>query len=363
MMIAPRFSLRTAFVCAAACAIFASAFAAPAVRVAAPPDGGKSPDAEVDAQGAIHLAWLAGDNVWYAKSTDSGRTFGTALRVNSEPGTAHPPNAFRGPDLALGKDGQVHVVWYTNAFQRKLPKEQCGVAYAQLNATRDGFTPAQNLNHQPSDNYSLAADGRGNVAVVWTAGKLFVTASKDDGKTFAPAQAVADADPCECCATRAIFTTDGALVAAYRDKAKNVRDMYLATSPAGGAAFTREKLSVASWTLQACPMTGVFLFGKARGSRLLAAWETQGRINFAPLEARGNTPPREIEAAPRGKYPVALAAPDGTMLVAWKEGAQLHWRLFNASAQPLGEPGSAPAGGPERFAGVVTREGEFVLFP
>src|SRR5690606_11330577 len=74
-----------------------------AVRVAQTPDGGEVPDAEVEASGAIHLAFVKGEDAYYAKSDDGGTSFTQPLRINSTLGTVHPANMFRGPDLALGQ--------------------------------------------------------------------------------------------------------------------------------------------------------------------------------------------------------------------------------------------------------------------
>ena len=332
------------------------AFAAPPVRVAAVPEGGRVADAEVDASGAIHLVWVKGGDVWYAKSTSAGRAFTTPLRVNSEPNTAHPPGMFRGPDIALGAKGRVHVIWYTNGFQRQRPKDEWGVYYSHLDPAGTAFASARNLNHLPGDGYSLAADGRGNVAVLAMAGKLGVLISGDDGETFAPSREIADADPCECCATRSVFAADGTFFAAYRDKEANIRDMFLI----GGSDFKRTRLSTVAWPINGCPMTGNSL-AKA-GAGLIAAWETNGAITFARLDSHG-APGASVEVAPRGKYPIALATADGAVCVSWKEASVLKWRLFDRANKPLGEPGSAPAPAGDRFAGAVTREGEFVLFP
>jgi hypothetical protein len=59
---------------------------------------------------------------------------------------------------------------------------------------------------------------------------------------------------------------------------------------------------------------------------------------------------------------VALSARDGASLVAWKNNDVLGWQLYDAKAQPIGEPGSAPSPG-GGAAGVVLPNGNFVLFP
>jgi hypothetical protein len=91
--------------------------AADTVRVVQTPRDGEVPDAEVDASGAIHIAFVKGEDAYYAKSDDGGKSFSKPLRINSVPGTVHPANMFRGPDLALGQNGRVHVIWYVNAYE------------------------------------------------------------------------------------------------------------------------------------------------------------------------------------------------------------------------------------------------------
>ena len=303
-----------------------AADAAERVRVMQTPGNGQVPDAEVDGKGTVHVAYVAGQDAYYVKSADKGKTFSEPLRINSEPGTVHPPNMFRGPDIALGKGGRVHVVWYVNAYQRKLPKDQWGVFYSHLDPGQNAFAKSRNLNHKPSDNYSLAADESGDVSVVWMAGKIFVNSSADNGETFAAAESVPVADPCECCASRAFLGKDGSLSIAYREKANNMRDMHLLSRAANGKSFTKQKISTTPWQINACPMSGTFLGGAKNG--LVAAWETKGQIFYARIDSTGTlSTPKEIKAAGKGKWPLALAAPDGTVLVSWKDGSNLTWQL------------------------------------
>jgi hypothetical protein len=333
--------------------------APPVVRVISAPQGGIAPDAEVDKDGVLHLVYVSGEDLYYVKSLDNGGRFSEPMRVNTEPGTVFA-GAYRGPDLAVGQDGQMHVIWYTNAYQRKLPPDQWGVHYAHLDASRAAFTPGRNMNHLPSDNYALAADGRGRVALFWMAEKAFVQYSDDGGETFSEAAVLDLADPCECCGSRAYFSPAGDLYFAYRDKRDNMRDMYLLVRRAGQETFVRQALSRTPWRIEACPMTGTYLAGDREG--LAAAWETQGRIYFGLPDAGGQIS-EEIQAAEKGKYPVVLRASDGTTVVAWKEDETLVWQGYDAGGKPAGERGSMPADAPHRPAGAVTSDGQFLLFP
>nr|WP_281721461.1 hypothetical protein [Nitrosomonas nitrosa] len=65
--------------------------------------------------------------------------------------------------------------------------------------------------------------------------------------------------------------------------------------------------------------------------------------------------------ADRGKWPVALLSPDGTVLVSWKTGSTLSWQKFDSKDKPVGLPESAPSPNAHRHAGVVNKDGTFVL--
>lgn len=335
------------------------------VQAVPTPDGGQVPDAEIDDRGIIHLAYVKGGNVYYVRSDDEAKAFTKPLRVNTEANSILAPNMYRGPDLALGRQGQVHVIWYNNAYQRGLPHDQWGVQYSHLNAAGAAFVPSRNLNHKPSDNYSVAADGQGNVAVVWMADGLYVNLSHDDGATFSAPRQAPNADTCDCCASRAYFDKDGTLFVLYRDKRDNLRDMYLLVHSKDAEGFLRLRLSGSSWQIDGCPMTGASLTA-GRTDELAAAWETKGRVYFARLDRKGRLqPPGEINGPMTNrlmKWPIALIAPDGSALLAWKSGDSLAWQRYDASGRPQGQLGSAKTNNPHRFAGVVTRSGNFLLF-
>src|SRR5437763_7008860 len=135
-----------------------SASGAERVQVVATPGNGQVPDAEVDRDGMIHLAYVSRNDAWYVKSSDAGKTFTAPLRINSDPGTVHPPNMYRGPDIAIGKNRRVHLIWCISAYQRKLPKDRWGAFYSYLDPGENQFAPARNMHRKPSDNYYLTAD-------------------------------------------------------------------------------------------------------------------------------------------------------------------------------------------------------------
>ena len=327
-------------------------------RIAKLPEGAIVPDAEVDHDGVIHVAYLRDEDVFYVRSKDEGRTFSKPVRVNTEQGFASG-GAFRGPDLAVGKSGRVHVIWYNAGYQQKRPHEEWGVMYGRLEPGAKTFEKSRNLNRKPSDNFSVAADKKGKVAVIWMAEGVFANLSSDGGKTFAPPQNL-KVDPCECCGSRAIYSADGTLSVLYRDKTDDLRDTNIANLSPGKATWSSRQISTKPWPIDACPMTGSFLSLTKTG--MAAAWETKNQVYFALLD-HPKSKLEEIRATEKGRYPVVLTSAEGTKLVAWKNGDIMEWQLFDAGNQPAGKPGSGPSSGPHRPAGVLTKKGRFVLFP
>ncbi|MFT5108202.1 MAG: hypothetical protein ACI8XO_004864, partial [Verrucomicrobiales bacterium] len=326
-----------------------------APRIAALPAGGSVPDAEVDENGVIHVAYLAGGDILYIRSTDEGETFTKPIRVNTEAGFASG-GRFRGPDLAIGKNGKVHVIWYNAGYQQKRPHDEWGVMYSRLEKKAMRFEKSRNLNMRPSDNFSLAADSTGRVAVIWMAGEVYATLSDDDGTNFAVPSDLG-VDPCECCGSRATYTGDGRLAVLYRDKTDNLRDTNVATLANGATKWSNRVISETPWPITACPMTGSFLSESKAG--VAAAWETDGQVFFRVGLGAGT---REVRAAAKGQYPVVLSS-GGMTLVAWKQDKQLKWQWFDQQNRAVEPQGSHVAGSPDRPAGVVAKSGRMILIP
>ncbi|MBI1900806.1 MAG: hypothetical protein HYS13_06805 [Planctomycetia bacterium] len=364
-----------------------SARAAGKVTVVPAPGGGKPVVARTDAKGTIHLLLDTADGPSYARSADNGKTFEKPIAVVDR-ASRKPGLEFHAWDMAVSPDGHVYVAMGTNAWKLKLPKEEWAFHYARLEPGAEAFSPVENINRKPSEGFSLAADGKGNVAACWLSGKLFVNMSHDGGKTFAEAVEIDPAiDPCDCCTTSAAFGADGRLAILYREETDDQRDMYLVLWDPEKRKASRTRVSGTAWQIDSCPMTYFSVVREGEG--FLAAWPTKGQVYFARLDgARLNgaglngagTPP-PIPTLPRkgggGPQPpaeiktpgmsgmrtgvLALSGKDGSTLVAWKKDGQLGWQLYDAKGRPAGPPGSAKSAG-SGAAGVATKEGEFVLF-
>jgi hypothetical protein len=340
------------------------AVAAPIVEVQRVPDGGLQP--QVIAQGAtVYLFYFKGDpkagDLFYASSTNGGATFGTPLRVNSQPGSAIATGTIRGVQAALGRDGILHAVWNgsANAQPRSVapPEAQkfgtSPLLYARLKngafeAQRNLMTKTFNLD----GGASVAADNEGRVYVAWHANdqagqnegsrRMWLARSTDDGATFSAENPVWNEPTgvCACCQVKPEAAKGGRVLLLYRSASDVVnRDTFLLTSRNGGETFTGAKIH--PWKIGACPMSS-YAFGGA-GDNLLAAWESDDQIFWAKVGFDGKVGP--VQAAPgqgaNRKHPVLAVNARGEILLAWTDGTgwarggAVCWQIYDAEHKPL----------------------------
>jgi hypothetical protein len=331
--------------------------------VAVPGGSGKPVVARSDKEGAIHLLFDSEDGPRYVKSADDGVTFGPAIAVVSDE-LRKAGLEYSAWDMAVGRSGRVHVAMSTNAWKLKLPQEEWGFFYANLDPGAPAFSPVRNINKKPSEGFSLAADDKGNVTACWLSDKLYANVSHDGGETFEESVEIDSSyNPCNCCTTSAAYGEDGRLAVLYREESNNERDMYLVLWDQVRRRTTRTRVGVTPWKIDACPMTYYSIAPDRDG--FTAVWPTMGEIYFARLDGRGN-PSKQAEIKTPGKSgmrtgALALTAPDGITLVAWTKDSQVGWQLYDNEGRPLGSPGSAQSRG-NGVAGVLGKDGRFVLF-
>jgi len=82
----------------------------PTVNIVQAPAQCLVPDVVIDAQGILHLVYGLEHHACYVRSADNGKTFTPPLKVNST-GMVETKMGERGPKLAVGSDGSIHVVW------------------------------------------------------------------------------------------------------------------------------------------------------------------------------------------------------------------------------------------------------------
>src|SRR6266849_2538989 len=85
------------------------------VKLIPTPDDGIQPQAAVDSKGAVHLLYFKGDpkggDIFYVRRPPGQEQFSNPIQVNTQLHTAIALGTIRGAQLAVGKNGRVHVAW------------------------------------------------------------------------------------------------------------------------------------------------------------------------------------------------------------------------------------------------------------
>jgi len=345
------------------------------------PRGGIQPLAAVDAQGVIHLVLYVGEaergDLVYLRSSDGGKTFAEPVPVNTEATRACAFGAVRGAQMALGRDGRVHVAWNGPAGEdphgSPLLYTHSDDAGAKFEAPRNVITEHYGLD----GGGALVADSQGHVWVAWhapeTAGggeasrRVFVAKSEDDGQTFAPETALSPVGSgvCPCCGIAA-FASGDSLGVVYRSASKGEnRDTLFCSMGPGSAGYQR----LDRWKSATCVMSTYSVASSPRGA--LVAFESQGAVRFARpgqgAPAASTTAPGDSLAR---KHPTIACNDEGELLLAWiagadaEQGGVLEWQLFGADDQPIeggtGSRDDVPVW--DLPAAVALPDGRFALF-
>jgi hypothetical protein len=316
--------------------------ASPSVKLLRTPDGGIQPQAVADSRGTLHLVYLKGDpqacDVFYIRR-EAG-AFSTPVRVNSRQASAIAVGTVRGAQIALGRNGRVHIVWNGSSGAEPNPAGGAPMLYTRLEASGKSFEPQRNLMTSTINldgGGSVAADTQGNVYVVWhghpkgveaneQSRAVFLAKSSDDGQTFGPEIRV-NPDPtgvCGCCGLKAFVDPRGRLGILYRSAtAAGTRDATLLVSTDQGKTFRSTVLG--PWRIGSCPMSTMDA-GPGPQDTMFTMWETQGQVYTAritPERLQTAAAPFAPEGNPNDRKHPACAVSQGQgsfLLMAWTEG-------------------------------------------
>ena len=352
------------------------------VSVVALPGDGIQPQAVIDANDAIHVVFFSGQasggDLYYSKLQADGHKLSEPVRINSIEGSALATGSVRGAQLALGRNGDVHVAWHGSKAAAEATGTDAPMWYAR---STDGvhFEAQRALSGKSKglDGGSVAADGAGHVAVVWhgmgpqpgeNQRTVYIARSADDGASFEPPApaTTAPVGACGCCGMRALFDRAGTLHVLYRAATDGThRDttwlMITGVTP-------RPPVRVHPWDLQTCPMSTFALAESKDG--LVAAWETAQQVYSATLNPKDGSvgPVGSIPGDGSRKHPTVAVNVRGDRLLAWTEGTAWNrggtvaWRLTAITGKELG---SSPNAGPVPVWGLVSavalRDGSFVI--
>lgn len=315
------------------------------------------------------------DGVYFARSTDGGRTFTKPVRV------AHPATLAlglrRGPRIAMaggaivitaivgerggGADGDL-VAWRSTDEGRTWSS---GVRVNDvIGSAREGL-------------HDLGAGGPNLLAAAWLdlrskGTRIYTATSKDGGQTWSTnrlAYASPTGSVCQCCHPSVAINADGEVAVMFRNEIRSapadpssdalpVRDMYLARTTRDGSFAPAVKLGGGSWPLAACPMDGGDVAFDAKGE-LVTIWRRDADIFVArpgqPEQrlAAGKNPVlavtrtasyaawmtndalvvqdltgQSVATVPGARWPVLLTASDGSIVLAYERDGQSFVRVL-----------------------------------
>jgi hypothetical protein len=283
---------------------------------------GSSTPSAVNHGSSIDLVYGRNGNAYYRRAVPSGE-----VQVNSVAGTVHAANE-RGPKIAISSGGDVCVAWQASHmggthvwFARST---NGGRSFDDQRDLLQGKTPG-------ADHVTVAASATGNtVGVFWIDGRgakdaaapvtdeIWYTISQDSGKTFGPNRKIQAQEPlraCACCSLDVHFTSPTSATLFYRGGKGNMREIWTAKGDAVKDEWKIQPLTEAKWELNACPMDG------PRSSGAYVAYFMKGRCYL-------KTPDTTIDLGP-GKYPSVLPFGEDTFVL-WQGETMLQWRYLKS---------------------------------
>jgi hypothetical protein len=203
----------------------------------------------------------------------------------------------------------------------------------------------------------MAAGGNDTLFAAWldlraSGTRVYGSTSTNGGATWSPNRLVyesASGTVCQCCHPSVAVDATGRIYVMFRNVLGAARDFYLTQSDDGGQTFGEgRKLGTGTWKLEACPMDGGGLSVDERG-QVSTAWRREGTVYTTSGDrpeqalAEGRNPTiaathsetvtawtdqgvvrlrgpasSETRTLGEGAFPVLMALPDGTPLVAWE---------------------------------------------
>src|SRR5437016_5562745 len=96
-------------------AVTATAAGSERITLLRTPDDGIQPQAVIDTKGVSHLIYYKGESgggdIFYVRQDSGQDRFSQPLHVNTQTGSAMSAGTIRGAQMAVGKNGRVHVAW------------------------------------------------------------------------------------------------------------------------------------------------------------------------------------------------------------------------------------------------------------
>lgn len=311
------------------------------IAPAAPESSNRQP--QLASQGdTVGVTYGSGDSVYFAASTDAGKTFAPPVRVSSRGKLSL--GMHRGPRLAFTPAGLVISA---------IVGEQGGGRDGDLMAWRstDGgksWSDPVRVNDIAGSAreglHAMAFGGADTLFAAWLdlrnkGTRVYGAVSKDGGASWSANRLVYESPSgtvCPCCHPSVAIDAAGVVYVMFRNALEGSRDLYLARSSDGGKTFAPAgKVGTGTWKLEGCPMDGGGLVVDPKG-RVSTVWRRDQTL-FTTVAGDPET------SAGTGRDP-SLAATTRGPFSSWTEGRSVMLKKPGAEkALLIDDDGASPS--------------------
>jgi hypothetical protein len=312
------------------------------------------------ADGTLWLVWAAAGRVSVAHSTDLGRSFTPAVAVNPQPLRLDTGPDER-PKIAVDRYGGIAIafaIFKDSAFNGQ-------VFYARSSDGGRTFAPPRPITPDPESQRfeAIGFDPEGTLFAAWldkrkralarengeayTGASIAFAWSKDGAATFSEARIAKDGT-CECCRLGLAFAGAGRPVVLFRNIfGESVRDHAVTTFADPATPGPIHRVSVDDWGIDVCPHHGPSLSLGDDGTYHVT-WFTEGRARQGLFYARSTdggrtfSEPMPIGVAERSPSRPYVLADARTVWMVWKEFDGEHTTVEVMDSRDHGKTWSTP---------------------
>ncbi len=309
---------------------------------------GRAPTAAFGPDGNLYVVFSQHGHIYLAISSDEGQSYQTTSVVNRMPELIYDDGENR-PKIALGKHNEIFVSWTHKTAERYSGQ----VRFARSSNGGKTFDTAVSVNTGDAviNNRfdSLVLDRQGRIFLVWIdkrdkvdarkndrkyAGtSIYYAVSDDSGESFQPVSKLVD-HSCECCRIALDSDNSNRVVALWRHVYPvNIRDHAISYLTPGNPPIDGlpTRASNDDWQIDGCPHHGPDLSIDHK-NRAHMAWFSQGNKNKGLMYGRydfekGQTRfLKSIDDSPTASRPQVLVFNDRVYLM---------WKRFNGESMDL----------------------------
>ncbi|MGB0383472.1 MAG: exo-alpha-sialidase, partial [Ardenticatenaceae bacterium] len=304
-----------------------------------------NPSLAVDANDNVVVAWedlRNGDqDIYFARSTDSGATWSSNVKVNDDSSLLHQYT----PSVGVDGSGTLMLAWY----DQRNGNDDIYFARSTNNGTSWSANVKLNDNSgTSSEQYpSLAVDSNGNAVAVWQDARdivnnIYSARSSDSGQTWQTNVKIND-DPSTTGQYNPSMAVDAnnTLYAVWQDERHSSSDIFFARSTDGGTTWlaNTKVISETGSAWQGIPSLGV----DSLGNSIVVAWQDQrdggiDDIYFARSTDSGmtwgtNVKVNDDNTSKVQHNPSIAINPDGTTIyLAWEDERNNNRDIYFASS-------------------------------